>query len=54
MPGETRKLMEISAIRNDSTRVERYYKGKDRETPFHFRDLTKGVENSILKQAKLK
>ena len=31
----------------DSTRVEWYYKGKDREIPFHCRDLTKGVENSI-------
>lgn len=48
------KLMGISAIRIDSTRVEWYYKGKDREIPFHCRDLTKGVENSILKQAKLK
>ncbi|MFR4020670.1 MAG: hypothetical protein ACLT07_06565 [Clostridia bacterium] len=42
------------ATRIDSTRVEWYYKGKDREIPFHCRDLTKGVENSILKQAKLK
>ena len=86
--------MGISAIRIDSTRVEWYYKGKDRKNaeetkgdgtnnrsqtarifktqvgshkqyvhpvkkgrvtiPFHCRDLTKGVENSILKQAKLK
>lgn len=48
------ELMGISAIRIDSIRVEWYYKGKDREIPFHCRDLTKGVENSILKQAKLK
>lgn len=54
MAGERRKLMGISAIRIDSIRVEWYYKGKDREIPFHCRDLTKGVENSILKQAKLK
>ena len=54
MAGERRKLMEISAIRIDSTRVERYYKGKDREIPFHCRDLTKEVENYILKKAKLK
>ena len=54
MAGERRKLMGVLAIRIDSTRVERYYKGKDREIPFHCRNLTKGVENSILKQAKLK
>lgn len=54
MAGERQKLMGISAIRIDSIRVEWYYKGKDREIPFHCRDLTKGVENSILKQAKLK
>ena len=44
MAGEGRKLMGVLAIRI----------GKDREIPFHWRDLTKGVENSILKQAKLK
>lgn len=49
MAVERQKLMGISEIR-----VEWYYKGKDREIPFHCRDLTKGVENSILKQAKLK
>ena len=33
MAGERRKLMGILAIRIDSTRVEWYYKGKDRENP---------------------
>lgn len=31
MAGKRRKLMGISAIRIDSTRVEWYYKGKDRK-----------------------
>lgn len=31
MEGERWKLMGISAIRIDSTRVEWYYKGKDRK-----------------------
>ena len=31
MAGKGRKLMGISAIRIDSTRVEWYYKGKDRK-----------------------
>lgn len=33
MAAERRKLMGVSAIRIDSTRVEWYYKGKDREDP---------------------
>ena len=52
MAGERRKLMGVLAIRIDSTRVEWYYKGKDREIPFHCRNLTKGCRKLYFKTGK--